>query len=353
MSKATEFSKKEVIFTAVNSVITKLFLFFPSSITNVGKSASIILCALTIAEGIIIMLIIGSLYNIFGGMGILKITQYIFGNTVKKIYAYIISAVFLLINGLMLRSVSESINMSLMPNVDVNLISVFFIIGVCIAVYSGLKPIVRCHAVIVPVTLAAAAILFLGSIKSFDTLSIYPVFGNGAKNLWYSLLFTSFFTDFFSIMLIFPYMQKDVAPKKVIMRSAYCSSVVLFGIISAVVLAVENNTVIPVFRLAREFSLSSSSAVESVFTALWFLSFYLNMSVLLYYSCKLFTQCPQYYKTIVPFGFITFAISVLPKNIAALSRALDIMALVKLCVFFVFPIIILSAAAVKKRSAER
>lgn len=353
MSKATEFSPKEVVLVAVNSIITKLFLLFPSTLTTVGKSSSIILCLLTAAAGVIILYAIAALYGKAGNKSIITITGKVFGKAAKRIYAYIIAAVFIIMCGLLLRSVSESINMSLMPAVDVNIISLIFIIGVSVAAYVGLKAIVRCHAVVVPITLAAAAVLFAGSIKSFDANDIYPVFGDGVKNLLYSLLFTTYFTDFFVITMIFPYMQKSAAAKPVIMRSAVYSSAVLIAIISAVVLAVENNTVIPVFRLAREFSFSSSSAVESIFTSLWFLSFYLNFSLMLYYGCKLFAMNGSYSKIIVPFAFITYGISVLPSNITVLARWTEILDLVKLAVFFVIPIIILSASALKKEVGDK
>ena len=63
MSKATEFSPKEVVLVAVNSIITKLFLLFPSTLTTVGKSSSIILCLLTAAAGVIILYAIAALYG--------------------------------------------------------------------------------------------------------------------------------------------------------------------------------------------------------------------------------------------------------------------------------------------------
>jgi len=354
VQKATRFSKTEVVFVAVNSIITKLFLIFPATLVQIGKSASIIMSLYISALGYVILYFIARLYRSFCGQTIIEVTGYVFGKYARLVYSIMISATFIVINGLFLRCVSESINMSLMPDTDVNIISLIFIIGVCIAVFSGLKAIIRCHAVIVPVTLCVCIVLFLGSISSFDYNKIYPIFGDGLSSFALGSLLCSYFTDFFVIMLLMPYMDNKIKLRSVVNQSVVISSIVLIAIISAVLLAVENSTIIPVFKLGQNFKVRNyTPRLESVFTAAWFLSFYLNFSLLLYYSCKLFSNGKRYKTIIIPLGFIAFAISIIPQNIYDVNKWLDYLSFGRLFVFMLLPAIILSCANIKLRRKKR
>ncbi len=343
MQKATRFSKTEVILVAVNSIITKLFLIFPATVIQIGGSASIILSLYISLIGYLILLFITILYKKFGNISIIKITENTFGKYFSIIYAFILAIIFVLINGMFLRCVSESISLSLMPETNVSIISLIFIIGVTIAAFSGLKAIVRCHAVIVPLTLFVVAILFAGSVSTFDYSKIFPLLGNGSSVFSIGALLCSYFSDYFVILFILPYVQKGVKLSNIITKTSIISALVLIFIISAVLLSVDNSTVIPVFKLAQNFELFGyTPRLESIFTAAWFLSFYLNFSLLQYFSCRLFCHKHNYKAAIIPLSIIVFVISIIPKTINDISKVLDYLSLARLVAFFAFPIIILA-----------
>ncbi len=353
MQKSTEFSLCEIVFVAVNSVITKLFLIFPATLIEVGKSASLLLTIFITVIAYGVLMLIALLYKKFENKSILSICDYAFGKWGKVFYRVVLSLLFLIICGTFLRCVSESISLSLMPDININIISLTFISGVSIAVFSGLKGIVRCHGVIVPITLTVVIILFLGSVSSFEINNMFPLFADGVSTFVIGSLLCSFFTDCIIITLIIPYTKKDVTVARVFNLSTVVSFLALITVVSAVLFATDDNTFIPVFKLGQNFKAwEYTPRLESVFTAAWFLSFFLNFSLLLYFACKLMSGKKSYKPLIIPFAFIVFAISVIPKDIIILTKCLDIISVARLIILFALPIIALAVANIKVRRGK-
>lgn len=327
MQRATAFTEKELVFVMVNSIITKLYLLYPETVVSYGRSASFLLTLLIIGIGYLFIFAIAMLYQKF---------------TLNRFIKIIISLTLVCINGLFLRSVSESINITLLPNLGVNLISLFFLIGVCIAVLSGLKAIVRSHSVIVPITLGVTGLLFLFNLKYFNLNNMYPIFADGTSSFTPAIVLSSYFTDFFLVLLLAPYKAKQVNMKSVILKGFGISSIALIAIISCVLFTLNEQTIIPVYKLAQNISVGEyTPRLEVIYSFVWFLSFYLNFSLMLYLSCKLFCNGKTNKNTIIPLAFLSFAVSIIPKNILQLENSLKVLMYVKIIVFYCLPIIIL------------
>ena len=329
MNKATAFSEKELIFVVVNSIITKLYLLYPKTVISYGKSASILLTLSVIAVGYIFVFTVASLFNKRG----LKL---------NKITSIIIALTLICISGLFLRSVSESINITLLPNISVHLISLFFITGVCIAVYSGLKAIVRSHAVIVPITLTVTLIMLLSNIKHININNIYPVFGDGISSFTPIFMLSSYFSDFFLVTLISKYMSKNTNAKKVIIKGFAVSSVILLLMISFILLTINESTIIPVYKLAQNIGVGSyTPRLEVIYSFVWFLSFYLNFSFIICMCNNLLCGGKTNKKLIIPLALASFIISILPKNTNQLEMSLNALMYVRIAVFYILPVVIM------------
>ncbi|MBQ7075276.1 MAG: GerAB/ArcD/ProY family transporter [Clostridia bacterium] len=329
MNKATAFSEKELIFVVVNSIITKLYLIYPKTVISYGKSASIVLTLSIIALGYVFVYTIAFLFNKRGLI-------------LNKTTSIIMAITLICISGLFLRSISESINITLLPHISVHLISLFFITGVCIAVYSGLKAIVRSHAVIVPITLAVTVIMLLSNIKHININNIYPVLGDGLSSFTPVLMLSSYFSDFFLVLLISRYIRKNANTKKIILNGFAISSALLLVMISFILLTINESTIIPVYKLAQNIGVGLyTPRLEVIYSFVWFLSFYLNFSFIICMSTNLMSNGKTNKKLIIPLIITVFGISVLPRNTNQLEVSLNALMYIKIAVFYILPISIM------------
>lgn len=350
LQKSTKFSLNEVVFVAVNSIITKLFLIFPATLISIGKSGSILLLVYISLIASIILYSIGFLYKKFGHKSIFEITKTTFGKFFNTIYTFVFSILLILITGLFLRCVSESINLSLMPGFRVSIISAMFLLTVSVSAFFGLKAIVRCHGLIVPITFAITLLLFLGNISSFDLTKMFPLIANNKEFFIHGVILCGFYSDFIIVTLILPYIQDDIKIINVVNKSFFISFFTMLLIVSAVLFATIDNSFIPVFNLGQSFKLGKfTPRIESVFTAGWFLSFFANFSLCLYFSCKLISGNKNYKLFIVPVSILIFIISLIPENIMQLTCFLDYLAVIRIVIFFILPVFILSVANIKER----
>ena len=83
MQKSTQFSLNEVVYVAVNSIITKLFLIFPATLISIGKSGSLILSVYISIIASITLYLIAFLYRKSGNKSIINITEDALGKFVK------------------------------------------------------------------------------------------------------------------------------------------------------------------------------------------------------------------------------------------------------------------------------
>ncbi|MBQ6907463.1 MAG: GerAB/ArcD/ProY family transporter, partial [Clostridia bacterium] len=152
METSSKFSKAEIVFTAINCVIAKLFLIFPSVFPAISASSAVILALFTVLSGFMFVYLTSFLYN-NKKTDIIRICK---NAKVKTALSLLFIFTFIINQSIFVRSVAESLKISLLPGSPLMYITIIFMTGVFICAYTGLKSIIRVHSLIVPFTIFMA-----------------------------------------------------------------------------------------------------------------------------------------------------------------------------------------------------
>ena len=108
METSTRFSNTEITLVISNAIISKLFLVYPSAFAALGASAGIILALSTVFFGFVFTLVTLKLYKTKT-----DITELLPRKSLKIIFSIIIIALFTGNQGYFVRSVAESLKISI------------------------------------------------------------------------------------------------------------------------------------------------------------------------------------------------------------------------------------------------
>ena len=351
METSTKFSNTELVFVTSNSVISKLFLVYPSAFAALGASASIILAGLTAITGLVFTIITICLYK--KKFDILQIVETKF---IRTVFSILLILLFIGNQGYFVRSVAESLKISILPESPLFLITLIYMSGVVICSRTGLKAIIRAHSFVTPFTIALVILLLASSVNNFDFYSVFPIMGNGNAMFSYLGILASYFADFILLMFLIPFSSDKASYKKTIIASHIISSVMLFIIMGIYTLtipySVSGTFFIPVYRIAQYINYQSFMArMESFFTIGWMLSYFLTSAIYLYVASMLtgrIFKAKRYRPYMYVIALVIFIISFIPKNTSELIQWSNFFATPRLIVGMILPVLILLSARFKE-----
>lgn len=351
METSTRFSNTEITLVISNAIISKLFLVYPSAFAALGASAGIILALSTVFFGFIFTLVTLKLYKTKT-----DITELLPRKSLKIIFSIIIIALFTGNQGYFLRSVAESLKISILPDSPLFFITLVYMAGVVICSHTGLKAIVRAHSFATPFTLFVVAVLLFSSINNFDFYNVFPIFGNGTKMLPYIWVLASYFADFVLLLFIMPFSSQKASAEKIIIPTYVISSLALIVIIGIYTLVIPYTAsadfFIPVYRIAQYVNYKSFMArMESIFTIGWMLSWFLTSATYLYITSMIagrMFNAKSYRPFMYGTALVTFIISLIPSNTNKLVEWSNFFAYPRLIAGMIIPITILYFARKKE-----
>ena len=348
METSTKFSNTEIVFLISNSIISKLFLVYPSVFSALGASASLLLAVVTSILGLPFAMLLCRLCK----KDVSVISK-------SKILSVILAILFICNQGYFARSVAESLKISILPKSPLIFILIIYVAGVIICSHTGLKAIIRAHSFVTPFTLALVVWLIVASVENMDFYNLFPIMGNGNKMFWYLPLLLAYFADFVILFFVLPFASEKADIKKIVYPVYIISSLVLITVIGVYTLvippAASHNFFIPVYRVAQYINHQSFMArMESVFTIGWMLSFFLTSSTYLYITSMLtgrIFKANSYRPYMYFIAAVIFVISFMPENINSLVKYSNYFSAPRLVLCIIVPIIIL--AVQKNKEANR
>lgn len=351
METSTKFSNTELVLIISNCVISKLFLVYPSAFAALGASASILLAVLTSVTGLVFTLITAFLYRKKE-----DISKMIENRFLRTVFLILLVVLFTGNQGYFVRSVTESLKISILPKSPLFFITLIYMAGVLICSHTGIKAIVRAHSFVTPFTIVLVVLLLISSVSNFEYHNIFPILGNGTGMFSYLGILSSYFADFVILMFLIPYASEKASFKKVIISSHIISSVMLIIIMGIYTLtvpySVSGTFFIPVYRIAQYINYRSFMArMESLFTIGWMLSYFLTSATYLYITAMLtgrIFKAKSYRPSMYIMASVIFIISLIPQNTESLIQWSNFFATPRLLTAMVLPVLILLAIRFKE-----
>lgn len=349
----------EASFLIVIVVISHIILEFPNVIIRSTLSASVINIIYITALAIVFFLIVVKLFKPFNGNNILYVAEYVGGKTLKTILSSVYVCYFIFISSLIIRGFSETLKVVYFPKANTVFLIGSFILAATLAVILGCKNIIKVNTLLVPIILFTMIIVFLSSLKSFDTSRLFPILGKGARETFINGI-TNIYTlgGLIYIFLVGSSLKNINDFKKVGMLSIILSATyLLLSVVSTLILFPFLNTgndVLSVYLSTRTIHFGNFlPRSDTIFMFVWIFNFLLYLCVVLLYISRV---CKENLKpqnqNIIPIisAIAIFILAFVPQNSAQILFLKNVVYknLALFIVFILSPAILL-AGYLKKR----
>lgn len=271
------------------------------------------------------------------------------------------SGIFLGNSALLLRQYAEYTLITALPQVDFQLVIIWYAVSIGIICYLGVEAICRTGYIMLPVIIGGLIVVFILDSPFYAVYNLTPWQGNGIMiavrsginssgggvGILSLIFLSSAFQNTKTIKTIAIYAMGGTAVLRIIFALVYT---MVFGV------AVGGEKVMPSFELARLGYINQYlQHIEALFIVGWVILGLLSIASSLYIGLFLIVillKLPTV-RTIVPLGVILVAhLAMLPPNIGYTIRVDRLLAQVSELGIYIFPGILFAMAYVKRRRGK-
>ena len=360
MHNRIKFGKWEAVALLINSICTKLYLYYTRMTVEDAGSAGWILSIYISLITVVIFTVLMRLYKRFEGMDVLEISEICGGKILRVLTGLIIAGVLFYLTVVTMRGFSEDMKVISLPMSPLSYVMVFFISGVIIGSFLGLEPIVRYHAILVPIIAAAYLFILAGAVKLIDVSNLYPILGTGPSDIFGKGFFRiSAFGEILILFLIAPYIGDHKYVKRVGYTAIGVSSAFLilgsFTYILSFPYPSNLEPFLPLYQVARLINYGRFfQRIESIFVFIWATAALMYLTVnfyfMVYVLAKMFDM--KFVRPLImPCAVIVFSTAFVPQNlISVLNTESNVFNKLIWVVSFGYTGLILLIANLRKRA---
>ncbi|MBA2940608.1 endospore germination permease [Paenibacillus sp. CGMCC 1.16610] len=267
--------------------------------------------------GLLSVIVMYRLYIKYPELTFIQYTEAILGVYAGKALSGFFLVSFIFTNGLVLREYGEFVIGNFLHETPMALV-IFCMVAVCAYVlYEGIEVLARVSQILIPSAVLIIFIMLILMIPDLHPKEMFPILGDGPLPLLVgSLVPSSWFTQFFMLSFLYPFLNK----KRHVLQWSFLS----VGIVMITLLTI-NLTILLMFgSLTVQFNYAFLIAVryisisdflehiEALVMTIWIIGMFIKVS-LIYYATVLGTaQClglSDYRPLIVPVGFLILLLS--------------------------------------------
>lgn len=325
--------KLESISIILMVMINKLILNIPYYIVNLTGTGSLInILGIGLIDFLFVLAIV-KLFQNFETSDIIDVSEYLGGKFLKIAIAIISVLLFLLVSFITLLDFSNVLHKIYFSQFPMIYILSFFIIGVAIANFIGLRSISRITSFIIPIALFSILVTFAAIFKDLNITTFTPLLGESYKKTFlYGL--TNTFSMYIIVYYYFlkPFLKEPKDFKKISLISYGISLILLIlTIISMLTIFNSNSSNAPInslFLLARQIELGTFlQRVDALFILLWILSIFCYLSFVVFVINSIIKKVTKISnEKMLTFSTcsILFGLCLIPFNIAELNFIEDV-----------------------------
>ena len=157
--------------------INSMILSTSQELIRSCTSASLITALVVSLLAIITVIIFCLLSKSFSGKGLLDITDFLGGKTLKFIIGLIFIAYFTFRASLFLKKICDCLQIVYYPMTNVLFIALLFCIATGLVLYLKNNSLFKVSVLILPVILTSVILIFIGNGKNFNFQNIFPILG--------------------------------------------------------------------------------------------------------------------------------------------------------------------------------
>lgn len=363
MNKNYKISENETLAIIIVITINKLILNIPFYIIqSVGSGTLVNIIYIGLIDFIFLLLIL-KLMNKFENQDIIDIAEFLGGNILKTIIAFISIGLLFLASYITILDFSNVLHTIYFSSFDLIYILLYFIIGILIANLSGLKSIASASTFISFFAIISIIITFLNTQSSFDITKITPLFGLDFKTTFLSGLSNTF--AIYSLVYIYffkPLLKHPENFKKISIKSFIFSFIILLTT-SLSMLTIFSSTlniepINSLFVLARQIEFGNFlQRIDALFIFIWIISIFSYLSFTIFLISKILKKLFNFENEkdlSYSLCSILLGLTLIPINIPTLHYIEKNIYKNSIIIFiFVIGFLVISLANLKSRKAKK
>jgi spore germination protein KB len=312
MIEKGKISAFQMSFTMLPVIVSTVILTVPSVTVKYAGRDAWLSPIWASAIGLVAVFVACRLHQMYPGQTPIEYAESILGRIPGKIAGLLFLLFYLHIDGIVFREYEEFVVGTFLTRTPMFAVIIPMVLLCAYAVYNGLEVIARSAQIVIPVLLVFFFLMALLLIKDMKISHLLPMFENGLKaSLWGSVVPQSWFSEYFLISFMLPYLfDREKAVKWGIVSVAGTAAVmVLSNIVALLVFGKLTSTfVYPVITAIRYISIAEFfEHLESIVMAIWVTGTFIKISVF-YYAISLgaaqWLKLGDYRPLVLPIGFL-------------------------------------------------
>jgi spore germination protein KB len=304
------------MFTLGNSI-----LLTPSIVVSIARQDAWMSFLLSIVVDLLLITLWVRLFKRYPDDTIIQYSERILGKWLGKMIGFLYVGFFLYVSALTLRDIGDFITTNVLVETPIQFVHIIFMFTAIYSAFLGLEVIARVSEILLPWVITIFVVTTILLLKEIDLSRILPMLPDGwqtpVKGVYSRLGFP--ISELVVFLMVFPFVDRPNQIRKYFNLSMIL--VAIFGcmitIMSISVLGVDISarSTYAVFDLAKEIKVGHFfERVEVLVGVIWILTVFVKLSLCFYAanlaSAQLF-NLKTYRLTILPYGFIVIALSML------------------------------------------
>ncbi|WP_282941455.1 GerAB/ArcD/ProY family transporter [Paenibacillus sp. RC67] len=316
---------REVTSIGIIFIITKIFLPFPRSMTELGGTAAwmIVLIAMLLCP-LSWLGIRGVIKNSKQGSSLITGTEEIMGPYVGTLINLSYFIFFFMITFIVLREFSEILATDILIKTPLTVILVSLLLPVSVVAHSGIEALGRISWLFLGLILSSLLVLLIGGLYTHaESDALAPLWGNGKSIILSSgIIKTSLFSEMLVFGFLLPLMRKEQEWGRAGWWCMGVSSLILLSTVIVCLFVFPYPTIsrinTPVFEISRIIiSGRWIQRVEIIFLVVWLLCTVIKLAVGMYCSATTLSQIlhlPKHRLLVFPLAILVYSFSILPES---------------------------------------
>ncbi len=288
--------KTEAVCLILIATVNQVIIGAPKTILSSSGSASLISTFLIFILALLIVLVIAKLFEKFKSLDIIDVSSFLGGKFLKTVIAIAYWGLFFLSSLTCLSYIIEFLATVYFKNYDIIFLTLFFLITTSFAVQKGLGAISKVNYFFTILSFIAIIALVIGAFPHFVPERVFPVLGDGAKNVFlinFSNIFA--FGGISYLMFIMPLLKNNKDFKEISIISVIISFIYLFISVLCVLLAfpviATSSDLFVVYIITKIIEYNEFlERTDAIFIFFWLLSVFSYLSINLFFMQKTFAK---------------------------------------------------------------
>jgi spore germination protein KB len=340
-------------------------LIAPSGLAAAAKQDAWLAAALALAIGFPLVLVYNRMNDRLSSASFVQLCRELLGRWLGSAIAFLYFGYFFLLAALVLRNIGDFMTTQVLPRTPIQYIHALFMLVLIMGIRKGLETYARTAEVFFPWVIFFFIVMFALLPPQFEFHRLFPIFGYGAKPVIRATI-PMLGTPYWEIIVFWAIIPCIRASRKI--GKAFATGVligglllVLISLLSILVLGADVTAMqlYPSYSLAKKISIGHFlERVEIIMAGIWFITIYFKLGICFYASTMTFAElfklkdAKQLY---LPLGLILIVLSILayPDIAVFINYASKIDFFFSILFALIFPLLLLGAAAIRKRRGMR